>query len=266
MKTSAPEKNHDLRAAVYAGDIFRIPAHKESLALVNKINSLLKAGLKDMRRIHDIHTYHDVSQKIAPIRAFLSESAEGHDMARSMMRAHGFDPQENVFDPARLRCVFHNGHLSDGSARAYALHRDTWYGNPQSQVNWWIPLHDVNGEESFAFYPEYFSAPVANGSAKFDYKDWMRVVGWQGIKGGVYDHYPAAEQPIEPEKGFTARAGDIVLFSGAHLHGTCKNITGFTRWSLDFRTVHLGDLAAQRGAPNVDNGSLPLAVEGYIRS
>jgi hypothetical protein len=46
----------------------------------------------------------------------------------------------------------------------------------------------------------------------------------------------------------------MIIFSGAHLHGTVPNRSGQTRFSVDFRLMHIDDLAAGRGAINVDNG------------
>jgi hypothetical protein len=65
--------------------------------------------------------------------------------------------------------------------------------------------------------------------------------------------------------GFSAGAGDIVLFSGAHFHQTKNNTTGRTRFSLDFRTVDLEDHAAGVGAPNADNRSTGDATRDYVR-
>jgi hypothetical protein len=268
MKTNPPDHNNALRREIYAGGIFKLPAGAVSLALVEKINSLLQNEFKNtsLRKIHDSFSFAELSERLMPLRRMLADSPEYHDLLRALIKDYGFLTEENSFDPLRLRCVLHEGHLMRGSARAYALHRDTWYGNPQSQINWWMPLHDVTEGDSFAFYPDYFSKALPNDSAHFNFDDWRGTAGWQGTGGGTYPCYPAVadSQLIQLRKGFKAVAGDIILFSAAHLHGTCQNATGLTRWSLDFRTVHSADLAAQLGAPNVDNDSLPLAGAGYL--
>ena len=269
MKTSLPENNKVLRQEIYGGNIFKIPAGDVSLRLIEKITRLLEEEFKavNLRKIHETIDYGVMTGRISHIRRMLADDTGYHDDLRFLLKQYGFKPEENMFDPFRLRSIYHDGHLSRGSERAYALHRDTWFCNPQSQVNWWVPLHDVTEEDSFAFYPDYFNAPVPNTSSRFDFTAWMAAVGWQGMKGGTYAEYPVVENAflLNPGKSFSAKAGDIILFSGSHLHGTCSNSTGLTRWSLDFRTVNIGDLDAQRGAPNVDNGSLPLATSGYVR-
>ena len=42
-------------------------------------------------------------------------------------------------------------------------------------------------------------------------------------------------------------------------------MAGATRFSVDFRTVHLGDHRAGLGAPNVDNHSTGSALKDYVR-
>lgn len=46
--------------------------------------------------------------------------------------------------------------------------------------------------------------------------------------------------------------GAAMLFSATQLHATIPNYSGRTRWSIDFRTVHRGDLEADIGASWVD--------------
>ncbi len=35
--------------------------------------------------------------------------------------------------------------LIGGIAYAFHAHRDTWYSAPMCQINWWIPIFEVNG-------------------------------------------------------------------------------------------------------------------------
>ena len=58
----------------------------------------------------------------------------------------------------------------------------------------------------------------------------------------------APECLTSPEKGNPAlvEAGDWLIFSAAHLHGSIKNTSNKTRFNVEFRTVDLE-------APNVDN-------------
>ena len=54
---------------------------------------------------------------------------------------------------------------------------------------------------------------------------------------------------------FSAHAGDVVLFSGQHLHRTNIHSVGHTRFSVEFRVVNLADDENKLGPRNVDNAS-----------
>lgn len=266
-RETADADNAAFRDAIYSGGIFHLRATPASLRLCATVNAAISAALggADAPTIHDALDYTALSAKMLPLRSALAGDPGYVEALRDVMASAGFDPAAQAVDPLRLRSVMHNGHLSPGSEKAYALHRDTWYGNPQAQVNWWLPLQDVTADQSFAFYPEVFETPLENSSAGFDYAQLVGKAGWQGTKGGSYANYPAARAgAVTPRTGFAARKGDIILFSAAQLHGTCRNASGRTRWSLDFRSVHLADHAAGRGAPNADNGSRPDALASYL--
>jgi len=269
-----PAEKHDVadnaafRGSIYNGAIVQLPATPASLQLCAAVNEVIEAALqgKNPQRAHEVMDYNALSALVLPLRTDLAQTANFHGLLKTLMASAGFDAAEHVIDPLRLRSVMHNGHLSAGAEKAYALHRDTWYGNPQAQINWWIPLQDVSPAETFAFYPALFKTPVENTSRDFDYAQLVGKAGWQGTKGGTYANYPAAPaNSIAPAAGFAAKKGDIILFSAAQLHGTCRNDSGRTRWSLDFRSVHMDDHAKGRGAINIDNGSAPTAYDSYLR-
>ena len=52
---------------------------------------------------------------------------------------------------------------------------------------------------------------------------------------------------------------------GAQMHSTVPNDSGRTRFSIDFRTVHIADVVAQRGAPNIDSECTGTTMRDYLR-
>lgn len=44
------------------------------------------------------------------------------------------------------------------------------------------------------------------------------------------------------------------------------NTSGEARYSIDFRTVHLDDVWAHTGAPNVDSASTGTTLRDYLRA
>jgi len=166
-------------------------------------------------------------------------------------------PDRTLFDRPRLRAVQSGGHHIPEALPAYGIHRDTWYANPQAQVNHWLALHDTPTEEMFGFFLRHWERRIANTSHTFDYHEWNQTGGFQ-----AYQRVRPSEQrhPIPTEDpGPCTRTGlpegHFLRFSAAHLHGTLPHDTGFTRYSLEVRTVDPEDVANGFGAPNLDNRS-----------
>ena len=58
--------------------------------------------------------------------------------------------------------------------------------------------------------------------------------------------------------------GGVILFSGAQMHSSVPNTSGVTRFSIDFRTIHLEDAIAKRGAPNIDSSCSGTVIRDYV--
>ncbi|MGE0495667.1 MAG: hypothetical protein AB7S38_41060 [Vulcanimicrobiota bacterium] len=186
-------------------------------------------------------------------------------VAELLQAHHGLE--QTVVDPPRLRVILPRGHQLEAAKPAYYAHRDTWYGNPRSQLNWWLPLHDVEQQQTFVIYPEAFNQPVANDSHEFDYGHWRQQVGFANSaapKGAIYPRALGKLTHLQTQ-GFAARKGDLLVFSAAHLHQTLAFDHGLPRFSIDFRTVYLPDHEAGLGAPDPDNASRGTTLPEYRR-
>lgn len=262
-----PPTNSEVREAIYAGKLIRIPASAVSLRLVAAVKAAISAEFKSEtphQKLQFEIDGGDFYTRISGLRKRLFADKALHAILAELLVEQGFALAEHALDPCQLRALTHLGHENPLAAPAYTAHRDTWYANPESQINWWMPLYDVTEAETFAFYPAYFDKPVANRSEDFDYDGGD--VSWRTTGGKPV--FPRAEEGSFDATGaqpFALSAGDIILFAASHLHQTVKNATGHTRFSVDFRTVHLGDHAAGKGAPNVDNRSRGCAVKDYLR-
>ena len=60
--------------------------------------------------------------------------------------------------------------------------------------------------------------------------------------------------------------GGTLVFSAAQLHSTVPNTTSRTRFSIDFRTVNLDDLAEGVGAPNIDSECTGTTLRDFLRA
>ena len=58
----------------------------------------------------------------------------------------------------------------------------------------------------------------------------------------------------------------MMMFSAAQLHSTVPNTSGMTRYSIDFRTVHLDDVWNRTGAPNLDSKCTGTTMQDYLKA
>ena len=186
IQSALPASNAAARAALYGGTVFKLAATDASRALADAALALLRAelGSMDERTRSAALPPPALFACIGRVRRALYTEPRWHDAVRGVIAALGFPPAEYAFDPLRLRTVLSAGHRVAAAAPVYVGHRDTWYAHPQSALTWWIPLDDLQPEETFEFYPDVFATPVANDSELFDYGAWVRdgwdlKIGWQ---------------------------------------------------------------------------------------
>jgi len=176
---------------------------------------------------------------------------------------------KTYFDVPRLRTATSDGYLTSGIAYAFHPHRDTWYSAPFCQVNWWLPVYEIQSENSLAFHPRYWTQPLRNGSNRYNYYKWnedSRKNAAKHIKTDTREQ-PRPEEPVElyPQTRLVCKPGGLILFSGSQLHSTVPNTAGFARFSIDFRTIHLDDVLATKGAPNIDSECTGTTVGDFLR-
>ena len=166
--------------------------------------------------------------------------------------------RKTYFDVPRMRTATSDGYLTTGIALAWHPHRDTWYSAPPCQINWWLPIYEIESDNAMAFHPRYWTQPIQNSSAGYNYYTWNKMHRGQNVAKLVKEDprpLPRATEPIEldPQVRLICPVGGVILFSGQQMHSSVPNASGVTRFSIDFRTVHLNDVVAKRGALNIDS-------------
>jgi hypothetical protein len=176
----------------------------------------------------------------------------------------GVGPERSYWDSIHLRIV--PPAKGERQIGRIGFHRDTWASNLLQQTNWWMTIRPLASERTIAFYPSYWSRPIENTSASWDL-DEIR----ERRRSGEWDEdLPIVPEPTEPvdtesELRIVIEPGDLLCFSGAHLHASVPNATAETRCSVELRTVNVDDLARDRGAPDLD-GRAPLVPLEWFRS
>jgi hypothetical protein len=267
----APFSDEERRKALYAGQLFAYTPRASAQALVDFARSLVVEAFGDL----DPQTaqYQMPVERYAALLADLKPRFIHHPQSKELLRAMltemGCDPEKTYFDVPRMRTSTSDGYLTTGIAYAFHPHRDTWYSAPMCQINWWLPIYDIEPDNGMAFHPAYWNRPLRNGSREYNYHEWnatSRKLAAQQI-GVDTRKQPKPEEPVEldPQVRLVTRPGGVILFSGAHLHSSVPNTTGKTRFSIDFRTVHLDDVAGRIGAPNIDSECTGTCMNDYLR-
>jgi hypothetical protein len=205
----------------------------------------------------------------APLKPAFIHNDRTKELLRDLMTDVQADLEQTYIDVPRLRMVTSHGYLTSGVGYAHHPHRDVWYSAPFQQLNWWLPIYEIESESSMAFHPRYWSEPVKNGSAEFNYYEWNSAGRKDASKHVKSDtrKQPKPEEPMEldPQIRLISQPGGIVIFSAAQMHSTVPNTTGRARYSIDFRTVNSADLESGRGAPNIDTACVGTSLRDFAR-
>jgi hypothetical protein len=192
------------------------------------------------------------------------------DLIPELLAEMGCDPIKTYFDVPRMRTSTSDWYLTTGIAYAWHPHRDTWYSAPGCQINWWIPIYDIVAENGMAFHPRYWTEAIANDSAKYNYQEWNKNFRFSATQYLKEDPRPLPRATVAMDVDAQIRlicpAGGIILFSAAQMHSSVPNTSGVTRFSIDFRTVHLDDVQNFRGAPNIDSECTGTTMRDYLRA
>lgn len=251
--------NDDVRRKmIFQGDVFLYSATPASTELIEFARELIEEAFDG--RDPQTAQYEMPVEEFAALLAQLKPRFIHHPTSKRILAAlleeQGMALDKTYFDVPRLRTSTADHYLDSGISYAYHAHRDCWYSAPFCQVNWWIPVYEVVPENVFALHPHYFDRPVRNGSGRYDYAEWTAVsrpAAAQHIHSDTREQpKPEEELDLGAELRLVPEPGGMMLFSGAHLHSTVANTSGRTRFSIDFRTVHIDDVRSRAAAPNVD--------------
>lgn len=266
---SKPEPK--LREHLYAGDLMIFSASEATRAVGDHAREMIQAAFGELDPLTaQFHmSVEEYVAIVAPLKPQFIHHPKTKELIRNMLVSVGCDPEKTYFDVPRLRMVTSDAYLTTGVGYAHHAHRDTWYSAPMQQLNWWIPLVDITEENTIAFHPYYWDHPLKNGSRNFNYYEW------NGLRKNVAQHVksdtrvqPKAEEEItyfDPHIRTVCDKDGIVLFAAAQLHTTIPNTSGYTRYSIDFRTVNFDDVVNRIGAPNLDSEPQGTSLRDFMR-
>jgi hypothetical protein len=259
------------REQLYKGQLFVYSPSPSSRDLCAFAREMIEDafGALDPREAQYSLPVEDYAAILTKLKPAFIHHPRSKQLLQDILEELGCDLSKTYFDVPRMRSATHGGYLTSGIAYAFHPHRDTWYSAPACQINWWLPIYEIEPDNALAFHPRYWSQPVRNGSTDYNYDEWIRTsrpTAAQHVKADTRKQ-PKPEEPIEldPQIRVITGAGGILLFSGSQMHSTVPNTSGRTRFSIDFRTVHIDDVRAKKGAPNIDSACTGTTLRDYLR-
>jgi len=259
------------RAELYRGSIFVQPPSAIALKFCQFAKEMIEEAFRplDPLKVHEQLPAEKCAEILAVLKPKFIHHPQSKQYIQGMLSEVGCDLSQTYFDVPRMRTAYPGDYLKSGIAYAFHPHRDTWYSAPFCQINWWMPIYELNHENCMAIHPHYFDRPIKNGSRDYNYHKWnveSRQNAAQHVKTDTRVQ-PRPEEPIEldPQIRLVCDVGDAYLFSAANLHSTVPNTSNVPRYSIDFRTVHLADVRGRAGAANIDSECTGTTMGDYLR-
>jgi len=263
--------DRDRRMQLYQGAIFFHAPCEHALKLCQLARDMVEQAFHplDPRKIQDSLDAEQTAAVLSELKPKFIHHPKSKEHIQGMLAELGCDLEKTFFDVPRLRTAFPGDYLKTGIAYAFHPHRDSWYSAPLCQINWWMPVYSIGPDNCMAIHPRYWSEPIRNGSSHYNYHKWnleSRHNAARHIKTDTRVQ-PKPEEPVELEPQFRliCEPGAVYQFSSAQLHSTVPNTSGFTRYSIDFRTVHLDDVLSRTGAPNIDSACTGTSMGDFLR-
>lgn len=263
--------DEERRKHLYNGQLFVYSACPSAIAMCAFAREIIEEAFapldpKEAQYSLPVEEYVAILAKLKPNFIHHPKSKQ---FIQGILSELGCDSTQTYFDVPRMRTATSDNYLTSGIAYAFHPHRDTWYSAPFCQLNWWFPIYEVDSDNVMAFHPRYWSQPVKNGSSEYNYYQWNQQSRKDAAKHIKTDtrKQPRAEEPIDldPQVRLVSKVGGMMVFSAAQMHSTVPNTSGRTRFSIDFRTVHIADVVAKRGATNIDSACTGTVLRDFRR-
>lgn len=267
----APLDDDARRMEIYKGSIFVFSPSPNAVKLCKLAQELIEEAFAgtDPMKIHEVLPAEKTAEILSVLKPKFIHHPKSKEYIQGMLAELGCDLEKTYFDVPRMRTAFPGDYLKSGIAYAFHPHRDTWYSAPFCQINWWMPIYELNADNCMAVHPYYWDHAVKNGSGEYNYYKWnleSRASASQHVKADTRVQ-PHAEEPVnlDPQIRLVCNVGSAYEMSAATFHSTVPNTSGVPRYSIDFRTVHIDDVLGRIGAPNVDSASTGTTMRDYLR-
>ncbi len=251
---SSSQNDKDRANAVFSGAVLIYRALPAMYELVDCLREITRQelGLKDPCLAESELGSADFRLRAGRARQIVRQSDDVARLYKAVLLETGVDVSAIFYDHFKLRFQPSNDISRTRYMRDLPVHRDTWGSKVHAQINWWAPVWPVRADRTIGMFPALWNVPVSNTSAAWSYGEFK-----QHLNADKDTNYPmlphCADPPLISEAvPIVIAPGDIMAFSGAHLHCSIPNRSGVARISTETRTVSARDLHHSRSAKNVD--------------
>jgi hypothetical protein len=261
------------RRELYNGQMFVFSPRPSTIALCDFARQLIQEAFAplDPREAQHSLPVEEYAALLGKLKPHFIHHPKSKQLLQSVLAEAGCSLGETYFDVPKMRSSTSGDYLTTGIAYAWHPHRDTWYSAPMCQLNWWIPIYEIQSDNAMAFHPRYWSQAVRNNSSEFNRYVENKIGRGATVASYIKEDPRVLPKPLDllernPELRIICPVGGIIIFSGAQMHSSVPNTSGQTRFSIDFRTVHLDDVTAKRGAPNIDSACTGTTLRDFLRA
>ena len=240
----------EFKKDIFKGKIFVFKKSKIILDLVQEIKkNILIEYNGPLEKLHHLDNCEEISSTLV---TNLKKIPEFKKLFKIFLKEINFFHENSYWDQFRVRVAPAQNKFSYREASRINSHRDTWGTNIHQQINWWAPISSISETNTMIFYPDYFSKAVKNSTSTWDLNTYLEHRKRKDFS------YPSAPQLLEdlPQDSsvlsVNIEPGEILCFSGCHLHSSSKEKSDNTRFSYEIRTICQDDIDNRREAPNSD--------------
>ncbi len=226
------------KTEIFKGKIFIIRNNRFILNIIEITKKILNIHFSKkeisflFKNVNSTINFLNLQQKFLECQNLIKRNNKIRIEFKNFLRFLKFNVSKSKSDLVCIRYIRSND-FSLGNLKYVKAHRDTWASNLQEQINWWFPLNETDPSNTIYLCPDFFSQPLKNNSKKWSFSEYK--------KNKIDLSTPTVIEEINKKFKtiFSLKPGDVLCFSGTHVHGSNQGTS--SRLNLETRTITLDD-------------------------
>ncbi|MFN2362026.1 MAG: hypothetical protein ABR522_13245 [Marinobacter sp.] len=174
LATPVPEAERNAR--IYQGDLIVFRGFDAVIELTDRLRTHCINHLgKDPASAHNSMSPAGIDQAAEALRASVKSDRQVDLAWRRVLSAIDTALDKTYGDSIFVRVQPPGPDTQGGRTGPLCAHRDTWGSNLPAQINWWAPLFETTPERTLALFPGFFTHPVGNNSAGWNFQEMVQA-------------------------------------------------------------------------------------------